>query len=124
MSVDLCLSVLEIEKSAEPNWDAAKKHLDSLSEEECRAIVAQEYGLLDGSKIEEIGIKSAKDRLNKAFQNVQEGWNDGLTLMVVIQGAFSNMLIAADSTCDDEVTEVMDLALFAASCGREAGFIV
>lgn len=121
MGADLVASVLEIEKQQEPNWAAAKKFLDHLTDDECINIVCD----VDCCLKDDVTANGARRRLKQALGDCQSGWQGDMRGMMRFDGAKTNMLIAGDRTWGDPVDEVTSMSLLVESgVAKVAGFLV
>ncbi len=124
MGSNLLLTAVEIERDKQPDWDAAIKHVESLSDEDCaRAVAEVEHGDdLEGVELSDY-FDSAGQEVRNAVDWCINGWNGHLRGMIKICLAATDMLIAGDMA-DDKTEEMKHVELFIVSGAAEAaGFL-
>jgi hypothetical protein len=112
MGESLIVNILEMEYSTNPDFDKAKKWLDKMSNKEAEnaiydAIAYDDiigYFGIDESLDDayEQAISKARERLQSALDAVKEGWEGNRRNMVPIDGKYTRILIAGDSTWGDK----------------------
>ena len=133
MSADLMVAAVEIPNDRQPDWGAARKHLESLPDREVvRVVLFVEHGEVvdDDTPLVEVTEQygfvadEARDRLDTALTECELGWGGGVRGMTVLALVANTILVAADRTDGDPVPEVDHLLMFLRSgLARAAGFL-
>ena len=133
MGADLMVAAVEIPHGKDPDWGAARRHLEGLSDREVVAVVllVQEGEVLDDDTplaeiAEEYGFVAdeARDRLDTALTECEMGWEGGCRGMASLSLAANAVLVAADRTTGEPVPEVDHLVIFVESgMAKAAGFL-
>lgn len=118
MGADLLISMVEIEKKKKPNFAKARTTLQKITDDAALKALEWATGCNDAEPQE------ARERIGKALEAVEAGWNGHLRLMVKVCGLATDMLIAGGVSWGDSVEECEDISLFAESgLARAAGFL-
>lgn len=127
MGADLVCSFLEIAKDKQPDFAAANKCAEALSEEACREIVASAIQATDEDEVDErlgIGSSTAQETVRAAVMYVLEAWDESYRNTVVLELRESNLLLVADTTWGDPVEGIEKFAMFELSgAAKAAGFL-
>lgn len=130
MGAELISAVLEIDKDVTPDWSAAEKHIQEMSDLDAMNIYSDCLGLgeeytqedLDGPE-SDCNPEIVKRNMLHSMDNIKLGWENRLRSMNKIHLKDSIILLAAGTSWGDNVPECDDLFLFA-GCGaaNAAGF--
>jgi len=123
MGADLIVAVLEIEKGKQPDFDAAKKHLEGMSEKDC--VNAYMDTLMKDRESDVDEDVNARDFLKKVLEDVKDGWNGNLRGMTTLALSKTYVLVAGDMSWGD-MPEGCDAisAFYGSGMAKAAGFIV
>lgn len=129
--------VLEISKKKEPNWEAARKLLNTISTPQLVNIAIEESGYLTRAEFLgsipypttdfEIAFEIAdgvSNRLHDCINVIEAAWKGDDRRFTNCIGAKTRMLITGDNTWGDPVETVEMVELFILSgCAKAAGFL-
>ena len=136
MGAELISAVLEIRKDATPDWSAAEKHIQEMSDLDAMNIYSDCLGLGEEYTQEDLDDPESdlmqnshcnpeivKRNMLQSLDNIKLGWENRLRSMNKIHLKDSIILLAAGTSWGDNVPECDDLFLFA-GCGaaNAAGF--
>ena len=133
MGADLMVTAVEIPHGREPDWGAANRHLEGLSDREVvEVVLLVEHGedldedITPTENAEQYGVTvaSARERLDTALTECEEGWCGGRRGMTLLSLVANAVLVAADQTWGDPVPEIDHLVMFVESgMAKAAGFL-
>ena len=122
MGADFVCGVLAIRRGHTPNWEAASKRIDEISDDEVKQIV-DEYT----NYFEKTDVESARTLIDEAYVTVKDGWECGNRMFTIFdhEPLDATFLITGDRTFGDPVREMLYMFLFEVTgCAKAAGFMV
>jgi len=123
MGADLIVTALEIERGKQPDFDAARRHLEGMSEKDCLNAYMDTVSIDDPSDVNE--EVNPRVFLETAFRDVRDGWSGELRGMTTLALSKTYVLIAGDMSWGD-MPEGCDAisAFYQSGMAKAAGFIV
>lgn len=132
MGAEFICGVLETEKGAQPDFEAARRHLQAMSVEQlCQAFI--EASGLSPTDFEAEHIYSsdaemavdARSEFGDSIALVERAWNRELRVWARFDGAKTTMLVTGEHSWGDPCEGIEVMSRFVESgCAKAAGFLM
>lgn len=116
MGACFIVSVLEIEKGGTPDWNAARKHIELLTDEQVEEAVMSAY---QADSLKDIGCTDPRRMLFQAVKTIEGDWDEHFVPL-----KHNDAMIYAGSSWGESVDGIEEMAMLEFSgAAKAAGFL-